>query len=140
MNKHVYISIPLYEQWQKVEELTKSILEPNNIAWKAWGRGKYTKEEEYDLLSSKAIIFILPGNKFRMDYDDLPSVVKNDLDRALTKNIPIYIAYKTTAGILQIYEAMLDDYLDSEITGIQGSYDKFLENFKQLNLDNIYFY
>ena len=116
MANKIYISTPIVTDWSTVmrfhDKLTQKFTDV-----KVWDRESRYVQKDFD--DAGHVVFILPNNKFKADFYDLPVGVKKELHDAITQNKKIYIAYKSLDGEF-IYNAKSNG---RNIEGISGTWD-----------------
>jgi hypothetical protein len=116
MQNNVFISAPISVDWSTVQRFESELKQRGKIKVRYWER--WSQYNQNDLDSSDAVVFILPNNKFKATYNELPIGLKSEVARAYALNKRIYIGYETSTGSFNIYNANTDGkYID----GISGT-------------------
>lgn len=94
-NNYLYISYSYEENLEEVGNLLTSLKVP------------YKCHSNKDIYGSSGVVFVLSEDyDWKSELDDLYDNIQKDLCVALTKHIPIYIAYKKrSTDMLGIYKA-----------------------------------
>lgn len=110
-NNYLYISYSHEENLEEVRNLLTSLKIPH----------KYHTSK--DIYGSSGVVFILSEDyDWKYEIDDLSVCTQKDLCVALSKNIPIYIAYKKRSDdMLGIYKAELIYEDNILISGIRST-------------------
>ena len=114
-NNKVFISAPITTDWGTVMEFAISIrrLGGDPIYWDRESSYDQNKFEEAD-----SVVFILPGNNFRMSQYGLPIGVKAELFNAFSAKKNIYLGFIHSTNSHKIYLAKTDG---RDIQGVSGS-------------------
>ena len=118
MANKIYISTPIVTDWSTVMRFHDKLKQKFTDV-KVWDRESRYVQKDFD--DAGHVVFILPNNKFKADFYELPVGVKKELHDAITQNKKIYIAYKTKDFGNFIYDAKTNG---RNIEGIGGTGDK----------------
>jgi hypothetical protein len=118
MVNKIYISAPIVTDWSTVMRF-HDILKQKYTDVKVWDRGSRYFQKDFD--DAGHVVFVLPNNKFKASFHELPVGVKKELHDAVTQNKKIYIAYTTKDFGNFIYDAKSDG---RNIEGIGGTANK----------------
>ena len=112
----VYISCPLTMPTSYLKQVAHRLIK------KDYSVKFYDRESKYssdDLLSSQAVVVILPGAVFQEPLKDISKGVASEIQLAADNKIPLYVAYTPTGSDFPIiYNATIDG---SGFTGIIGT-------------------
>jgi len=122
----VFISAPSELDWSTVTRFAQRLVDNNILAF-AWDRNSIYDHSIFDECGS--VLFLLPGNRFRLVKDDLPWGQRRELFRAQAQSKNIYVGYG------QIYEADGIANTDGEefISGISGTSNSIFTNIGKVN-------
>ena len=116
MANKIYISTPIVTDWSTVMRFHDKLKQKFTDV-RVWDRESRYVQKDFD--DAGHVVFILPNNKFKADFYELPVGVKKELHDAITQNKKIYIAYKSLDGEF-IYNAKSNG---RNIEGITGTWD-----------------
>lgn len=117
MGNKIYISAPIATDWSTVMRFQDKLKQKFTDV-KVWDRESRYKQEDFD--NAGHVVFILPDNKFKAEYHQLPVGLKAELSRAYATNKKVYVAYKSKDGYF-IYDTRTNG---KNIEGIGGTADR----------------
>ena len=115
-NKRIYISCPISVDEDVLDEFCDLVDSIYGLTSYHWERGSRYDQRMFD--TSDAYLFILPNNKFKASYHDLPIGLKRELGVAYDTGKPIFVGYITKFGEYSIYSAKTNG---CDIEGIPGT-------------------
>lgn len=78
----------------------------------------------------EAFILVLPHGKWSIHRNDMNAFVNLQLQFAINYDVPIYIAFETATGGMELYDFYT---FNGEIKALDGTYDSFVEYMDALN-------
>lgn len=102
--KNVYISCPMTVSQTVLDEVINLVRKHAIPQW--WTKGTAYNEKAYTEAIRKyydAIVVILPAMQWSCNYNQMTSGSRKELCIAIQAKKPIYLAYKTSTGVLGIY-------------------------------------
>ena len=89
-----------------------------------------TDQVESMISNLEAFILTLPHGKLSIHRKDMNTFVNLQLQFAINYDVPIYIAFETATGGIELYDFYT---FNSEIKALSGTYDSFAEYMNALN-------
>jgi hypothetical protein len=111
------MSIP----WTSVQLFKKRFPE-KDFEVKLWDRKDFYPEY---FQNANEVVFMLPDNEFNYSIDSLPIGVKRELKEALRSGKKTYVAYITSGGDYNIYEAEANGLI---FGGVKGTANTIFNN------------
>jgi len=115
-NKRIYISCPIAVDEEVLDEFAELVDSIDGLTSYHWERGTRYDQRMFD--TSDAYLFILPYNKFKASYHELPIGLKRELGVAYGTGKKIFVGYITKSGEFAIYSAKTNG---NDIEGIPGT-------------------
>lgn len=116
VNKRIYISCPIAVDEDVLDEFADLVDSIDGLTSYHWERGTRYDQRMFD--TSDAYLFILPYNKFKASYHELPIGLKRELGAAYDTGKQIFVGYITKSGEFAIYSARTNG---NDIEGIPGT-------------------
>lgn len=117
MSKSVYISAPVQMNWGIVLDYVAHI--DNTFQVNVWNRE--SRYDNSDLRESEIFLLLTSDNSWHIETKYLPSGCRRELQQTLALDKPVYIGYKTKAGLISIYETTYNKTMLSGVLGTSGS-------------------
>lgn len=116
MVKSAYISCPLSVSEGDLEKVIQKTKEFNLDRVYYYKKGTAYDTEAYDRIiqSHDAFILVLPNFAWAMDYDKMTSGCRRELKIARDAKRKMYLAYKTTSGLVNIYVMEIEHFFHTD--------------------------
>lgn len=128
MSRPIYIAVPMGVDISFLNGAFNMIhkkVSDNSASW--WIRG--TTYSANPLQACKALIVILPDNKFKIRIKNLPPGTRSELEWAIENHIPIFLGYRTSEGEFRVYET---SYNRQYIEGVGGTFNECITRLKKI--------